>query len=124
MPASNYLNNKLLDHTFRNTAWTSPTTVYVQMHIGDPGGDCVNNGAAETTRKAVTFAAAAANSISATGTPVASWTAVAATETWTDFSVWDASTAGNPLGYGDMAPTVPVASGGDAELTALTFTHS
>ena len=124
MPASNYLNNKLLDHTFRNTAWTSPTTVYVQMHIGDPGADCVNNGAAETTRKALTFAAASGGSIAATGTPVASWTSLAATETWTHFSIWDHLTAGNPLAYAALDASMSVTSGGNAQLDSITVTHT
>ena len=32
MSLSNYLENKILDHVFRNTSYTSPTTVYVSLH--------------------------------------------------------------------------------------------
>lgn len=39
-----YLENKLLGHVLTNTAYTSPTTVYVALYAGDP-----LNGGTETT---------------------------------------------------------------------------
>ena len=36
MSFSDYLEGKLLDHTFRNTAYTGPSTVYVGLFTGDP----------------------------------------------------------------------------------------
>ena len=122
--ASNYLENAVLDHVFRNTTLTSPTTVYVKMHTGGPGEDCTSNPATETTRKALTFAAASGGSIAATGTPVASWTSLAATETWTHFSIWDHLTAGNPLAYAALDASMAVTSGGNAQLDSITVTQT
>ena len=91
---SSYLANKLLDHTFRNTAYTPPTTIYAKLHTGDPGAAGTANSSAQTTRIATTFAAAAAGSIAMSNTPEFT---LNATETITHVSFWDASTAGNFL---------------------------
>lgn len=66
---------------------------YMQMHVGDPGAAGTANVAAETDRALVTWGAASSNAASNTAT--ASYTSVAATETWTHCTFWDASTAGN-----------------------------
>lgn len=91
---SSYLANKLLDHAFRNTAYTPPTTIYAKLHTGDPGAAGTANASAQTTRIATTFAAAAAGSIAMNNTPEFT---LNATETITDVSFWDASTGGNFL---------------------------
>lgn len=54
-----YLENKLLGHVLTNTAYTSPTTVYVALYAGDP-----LNGGTETTgtgyaRQAASFSVTA-----------------------------------------------------------------
>jgi hypothetical protein len=36
MSFSDYLEGKVLDHVFKNTAYTQPTTVYVALFTGDP----------------------------------------------------------------------------------------
>lgn len=33
---SNYLENKLIDHVLRNTAYTPPATVYLALYTTDP----------------------------------------------------------------------------------------
>src|SRR3990167_892678 len=34
---STYARDKLINHTFRNTAWTTPgTSIYLSLHDGDP----------------------------------------------------------------------------------------
>lgn len=91
---SSYLANKLLDHTFRNVAYTPPATIYAKMHTGDPGAAGTANASAQTTRVATTFAAAAAGSIAISNTPEFT---LNASETITHVSFWDASTAGNFL---------------------------
>lgn len=87
-----YLANKLLDHIGRNVAYTPPAAVYVKAHIGSPGAAGAGNPSLQTTRLAVSFAAAASGSMSANTTP--EWT-LNATETITHVSFWDASTGGN-----------------------------
>jgi len=34
---STYLGNMVIDHMFRNQAYTSPSAVYVSLHTADPG---------------------------------------------------------------------------------------
>lgn len=121
MSLSNYLELELLDH-IRGAAYTAPSSLNVRLHIGDPGEDCTANPASNTTRQAVTFAAASAGSMSATGSPVAEWTSVPTTETYTHFSIWDNISAGNPLGYGALSSSAAVTAGDTFRLTALTWT--
>lgn len=83
-----YLANKLLDHVGRNVAYTPPAVVYAKAHLGDPGATGANNASAQTTRLALSFAAAASGSMSANTTP--EWT-LNATETITHVSFWDAA---------------------------------
>lgn len=89
-----YLANALLNHVGRNVAYTPPATVYAKAHIGDPGATGANNASLQTTRLALSFAAAASGSMSANTTP--EWT-LNATETISHVSFWDASTGGNCL---------------------------
>ena len=91
---SSYLANKLLDHAFRNTAYTPPATIYFKGHTGDPGANGTANASAQTTRQATTFAAAASGSIAISNTPEHT---LNATETITHGSFWDHPTAGNFL---------------------------
>lgn len=120
MSLSNYLENELLDH-LRGSAYTAPSGLYVKLHTGDPGEDCTANAATEATRDQVTFGAASGGSMAATGSPVAEWVDVSTTETYTHFSVWDASTAGNPLGKGALSASAAVTAGDTFRLTSLTW---
>jgi len=68
---------------------------FFQLHTGDPGANGTANVSAETDRKAATFGSPSAGSVSATGSPLASWaTWDAGSETITHVSLWSASTAG------------------------------
>jgi hypothetical protein len=51
MSISNYAELKILEHTTGKTSWTMPTTVYVKLHLGDPGEAATSNAAVEDTRK-------------------------------------------------------------------------
>ncbi len=46
------------------------------------------------------------------------WTGVAATETITHFSAWDAVTVGNALVYGALTSSVNITAGGDLTIQA------
>lgn len=110
MSISDYAENKILDHTLGGTAFAQPAGVFVKLHVGDPGEAGANNPASETTRKAATFAAASGGS-KASNADV-QWTNVAATETYSHVSLWDASTGGNCLWYGPLTASVTVTAGG------------
>lgn len=118
MSLSDYLEVKLLEHTFRNTAYTSPTTVYLSLHTADP----VETGTNEVTggsyaRQSIAFAAAAtpAGTIANSGTVTFSSMPVA---TSTHFAIWDASTAGNCLITGALGASKTTASGDAVQFAA------
>jgi hypothetical protein len=109
---SNYLENALINVTLRNTAYTSPTTVYVGLYTSDPGegntGTEVSGGS--YARTAVTFGAPS-NGVS---TNSASVTFPTATGTWgtvTHVGILDATTSGNLLYYTALDASKSIASG-------------
>jgi len=123
MTISNYLELQLLDTLDGSGQAYSASATYLKLHIGDPGEDGTANPAVETTRKVCTFTGA--STISGVGTKVstgAEWTLVAATETYTHWSMWDASTGGNPLWYGALSANASVTAGDTFEITSLTLT--
>jgi hypothetical protein len=99
---------------------------WMKLHVGAPGSAGTSNAAVETTRKQVTFGAAASGAASNTG--AITWSGVAGTEDATHCSFWSASTngsfgfsgtitanaltAGDDLTFavGDIDITVPTAS--------------
>jgi len=114
---SNYAELKLLD-TLGNTSF-AVTTCYVKLHLGDPGEDGTSQAATETTRKAVSWSSAASGSKASSAT--LTWTNVAATKTYTHWSMWDNSTAGNCLWTGALSASASVTAGDTFEITSLTL---
>lgn len=93
--------NAILDAYCRGVNITAPTAFWVKLHTGSPGAAGTANAATNTTRKQITFgSAASAGSIANTAAPT--WTSVPATESYTYFTAWDASTAGNFLFSGTV----------------------
>lgn len=119
MSISNYAENKILDHVTGEAAWTMPTTVYVKLHTGDPGEAATSNAATETTRKAASWSAASSGSIATNAT--IEWTNVSTTETYSHWSLWDASTAGNALWTGALSASAAVTAGDTFQITSLTL---
>lgn len=74
--------------------FTGVTTLFVQLHTGDPGASGTANVSSTTTRQALNYAAASSGSQSITGTT--QWTSWAGTngEVVTHISIWSASSAG------------------------------
>lgn len=118
--ASDYAENELADYLGANGAPAAVTNVYVQLHTAAPGEDGTANVATENTRMEATFGAASGGVVSLSAT--VSWTSVAGSETYTHFSLWDASTAGNCLVTGALDASVAVTAGDNFDLTALTIT--
>lgn len=96
---SAYLANELLD-AYCNASAFSVATPYIKLYIGDPGAVGTSNAAVETTRKLVSFGAAASGAIA--NDAQISWTSVAATEDYTHWGLWDASSGGNFLQSGTI----------------------
>ena len=84
----------LLDALANQTNYTAPTALWIKLHTGDPGAAGTSNAATETTRKDATAAFAAASGGTCSSNVALTWTSVAATEDYTHYSVWSASTAG------------------------------
>lgn len=108
---SNYLANAVRDHVLRNTAYTSPTTVYLALFTTATteagGGTEVTGGS--YARQAITFAAGTldgqadqSSSITFSNMPAA---------TVTNAAVFDAVSAGNMLFHGRL-PRQRIVAGG------------
>lgn len=119
MSISNYAELKILEHTTGKTAWTMPTNVYIKLHTADAGEAATTAAATETTRKVAAWATAASGSIATSGT--LEWTNVAATETFTHWSMWDNLTAGNALWTGALSSSAAVTAGDTFQITSLTL---
>lgn len=107
MAMSDYLENKLLEAVVKNTAYTSPATVYVALYSTVPtdstSGTELTGG--NYSRQAVTFAAASSGTI-ASNAAVTFGTASANWSTITGLAIVDASTSGNILFYKSTAPRI------------------
>ena len=113
---TNYGALNTLEWVANQTPATPPTTLWVKLHIGDPGPDAVGNPAANDVRVQILFDAA--TNISTDGRAQAvsnaavSWPSVPATETYSHISIWDAETVGNPWYYDAMLSPVAGTIGG------------
>lgn len=128
--ASNYLENKLLDHVLKNTAFTSPTTVYLGLFKNDSTNAAANLEAGTLTdevsggsyaREAVTFGSASGG-VSASSATVQFPTASADWGTVTHVAIMDAATSGNVLYWGQLAVSKLVSTGDSFQMTAGNLT--
>ena len=113
---SDFLEDKLLKHTFTNTAYTPPTTLYVGLFTAAPsdtgGGTEISTSSTGYARQTATFSVSGtspteANISSAIDFP----TATADWGTITHLAVFDASTGGNMLAYSAATTSKTVANG-------------
>ncbi|MFP1646544.1 phage tail fiber protein [Pontitalea aquivivens] len=101
---SDYLENALLNHVFRNTALSAPPAVYMALFTASPSdaGGGTEVAAAGYARQAVSFGAPV-------GGAIANTAAVAFTATGTAFGTivavgfFDALSGGNMLAWDDIA---------------------
>lgn len=104
---SDFLENELLDHAFRNSAWTPPAAVYLALYTANPtdaGGGTQVSGAGYA-RQAITFGAASGGAISNTG--AVSFTATGGNYgTVTGVGIFDASSGGNLLAWDAITSAV------------------
>lgn len=107
-------------NVIRGTNATGLAGQFLKLHTGDPGSAGANNAAAgDTSRKSVTLAAPSGNAIAASTTP--QWTNGGTTETLTDVSLWDASTAGNFILSGQLTASQPWANTNTFTLTSFSI---
>lgn len=135
---SDYLENKLLDHLLRNTAYAQPATLYFALFTADPGESGVTGeltiGTGAYARAAITNNNVNFPQCAASGTPtktnataITFPTASAAWGTVTHWAIYDASSGGtNMLAHGALSATRYVASGDTPKIAvgACSFTIS
>lgn len=125
--ASDYLENKLLDHVLTATGYTAPTTRYLGLFTASTGLE-TNSPTSEVaggsyTRKAVTFAAASGGT-SATNATVTFDTATANWGSITHVAVMDAATAGNVLFWGAVTTAKTIETGDTFQVSSGNLTIS
>ena len=109
---SNYLENALVNATLRNTAYTSPATVYVGLFTTDPtdAGSGTEVSGGSYVRQSATFAAPS-DGASSTSADVTFPQATANWGTVTHFGIYDASTAGNLMYHGALTTSKTIETG-------------
>lgn len=104
---SDFLEDKLINHVLRNTAYTSPTTVYASLYTVTPSdsasGTEVTGGA--YARQSMAFAAPSPSGETQNSAVVTFPVATANWGTVLAAAIMDAVTAGNLLYWGDVTPS-------------------
>lgn len=124
MSFSNYLETKVLDHVFTNTAYTSPSAVYVALFTSNPAEDGsgteVSGGG--YARQAGSFSVS--GNTATTTAAIEYPTATADYGTVTHVGIYDALTSGNLLAYAALTASKNISSGdvfriptGDLDIT-------
>jgi len=129
--ASDFLENKLLDHTLRygTAPYVGATTLYLALFTASTGLE-TNSPSAEVStsgtayaRTAVTFAAASGGS-AATNAAVTFSPATANFGTVTHIAVMDASTSGNVLFHGAVTTSKTIETGDTFQVSSGNLTIS
>jgi hypothetical protein len=125
--ASDYLENKVLDHVLGNSAFSQPGTLYLGLWTADDGleagtqtSECSGGSYA---RQTITFDAASGGSSDSAATV----TFPAATGNWgtiTHVAVMDASTSGNVLFHGAVTTSKTIETGDTFQVSAGNLTIS
>lgn len=112
MAKSDYLEDKILNVVFKNTAYTPPATVYGALMTATPtdtgGGTEVVGGS--YARQALTMGTPSLGTIA--NSALVTFTAVPAS-TITHIAVYDALTTGNLLYYGALSSSIIAPAGTD-----------
>ena len=123
--ASDYLEDKLLDHVLRNTAYTQPSGLWVGLFTATTGLE-TNSPSAEVSggsyaRKTIAFGAASGGSASNSATV----TFDAATANWgtvTHVAVMDAASGGNVLFHGAVTSAKTIETGDTFQISSGNLT--
>ena len=120
---SNYLENALINATLRNTAYSSPATVYVGLFTSDPtdagtGTEITGNSYA---RKSMAFNAPS-NGASTNSAAVEFDQATGTWGTITHFGILDALTIGNLLYHGALTTSKTIETGDVFKFAAASVT--
>ena len=127
--ASDYLENKVLNHVLRNAAYTQPGNLFVGLFTGnaltnlEAGtlSDEVSTAGTAYIRKAVTFANATTGSATNSGTvtfdpAIATWGNISA------IAIMDTVSSGNVLFYGNLTTSKLIENGDTIQFVASNIT--
>lgn len=117
--ASNYLENKILDHTLRVAAYTQPSGLYLALFTNTSGNAASNLEAGTLTdevstsgtayqRQAITFGAASGGSSANSATVTFPVCAGTAWGTISHVAIMDNLTSGNVLYWGAVTTAKPI----------------
>jgi hypothetical protein len=109
---SNFLENALINATLRNTAYTSPSTVYLALYTSDPTDADTGTEVSGTSyaRQSITFGAPS-NGASTNSAAIEFPQAGGSWGTVTHVGIRDASTAGNLLYHTALDASKTIATG-------------
>lgn len=132
--ASDFLENKILDHVLKNTAYSQPSALYLALFNNTSGNASTNLEAGTLTdevstsgtayaRKSISFSAAVAGTAASSGTVLFD-TATASWGTITHVAIMDGSTrgAGNVLFWGAVTTAKSIDTGDSFQVTAGNLT--
>lgn len=117
---SDYLENKVLDHVFKNTVMSQPTNLYVALYTAAPsdaGGGTECSGGAYARVNCNGWNVASGGALDNTSA-ITYAQATAAWGTVTHFSVYDALTAGNMIVWGSLTTSKSIGIGDTAQFAA------
>lgn len=126
--ASDYLENKMVDHIFRAQTFAAPTTLYISLYTGAPsdsgGGTEVSGGSyarvsvtcslanwAGTQGAGTTVASSGSSGTTSNNNAITFPTSSASWGLCTHFGIHDAASAGNLLFEGALTSSVTIGSG-------------
>lgn len=126
---SAYLENKINDHVLGGADYSRPATVYFALYTSAPsesgGGTEVSTSGTGYGRKAVTNNStnfpASTSGVKSNGTAISFDTATASWGTVVAFGVFDASTSGNLLYFGNLTTSRVISTGDTARFAAGDF---
>ena len=113
--ASDYLENKVLDHFLGTASTSAPANVYLALFTSDPtdagSGTEVSTSGTNYARQAITFSSASSGSTSNSAAVEFSQATGSGFGTVTHFGIYDASTAGNLLFHGALTTSKTIDAG-------------
>ena len=121
---SDYLENKVLEHVFENSAYTAPSTLYAALFTVAPsdtgGGTEVSGGG--YVRQTAAFTVSGTNPTTATnGSAIEYPTATGNYGTVVAVGVFDASSSGNLLAYANLDSSIIRVTTVDPNITTYPF---
>ena len=127
---SDFAENEILDHLLSAATYTPPATLYLAVFTAAPtdagGGTEVSGGSyarLAVTNEATNFPAAVAGAKS-NGVALTMVTASASWGTIVAYALFDASSAGNMIGWADLTSSVLINNGDTLRFAAGALTYS